>query len=339
MDRVRLPLFILLTFASFHTRADTPMSYMQTFGPAGDPVTRLNWGLTAISCAVCVIIGLLVLLAIFRKRPPAPLDDQGRLPLGRGGNGLSWIYIGVGVSTVVLFAVGIWNAVTLAAVAEPGQKPAFTVEITAHQWWWEARYLGGDPTQIFVTANEIHIPVGQPVLFKLASSDVIHSFWIPRLGGKTDVIPGQVGQTWLQADKPGIYRGQCGEYCGPQHAHMALYVVAQTPQEFAAWRADQLSGAALPAAGQAQRGQDTFMLRCGVCHTVRGTMAQGRLGPDLTHLMSRGMIASGLLDNNAGTLHGWIANPQALKPGTRMPRVLLQPEELHDVVAYLETLK
>ncbi|HEU4708818.1 MAG TPA: cytochrome c oxidase subunit II [Methylophilaceae bacterium] len=315
------------------------MSYLHTYGPAGDPVTRLNWGLIAISCAVSIIIGLLVLLAVFRKRPPASPDAQGRMPLGRGGNGLPWIYIGVGISTVVLFAVGIWNAVTLAAVSEPDRKPAITVEITAHQWWWEARYRGDSPTQIFVTANEIHIPVGQPVLFKLASDDVIHSFWIPQLGGKTDVIPGQVNLAWLQADKPGTYRGQCGEYCGAQHAHMAMYVVAEEPEKFAQWRADQLANAAAPSETQAQLGHDAFIQNCSVCHTVRGTMAQGRLGPDLTHLMSRGTIAAGLLDNNEGSLNGWIANPQALKPGTHMPRILLQPEELHDVVAYLQTLK
>jgi cytochrome c oxidase subunit 2 len=336
---MRLLLFALSASASIRSWADSPMSYMQTFGPAGDPVTRLNWGLTGISIAVSIIIGLLVLLAIFRKRPPAQPDAQGRLPLGRGGKGLSWIYIGVGISAVILFGTTIWNAVTLAAVTKPPVQPDITVEITAHQWWWEARYDSDEPSRVFVTANEIHIPVGKPVLIKLASADVIHSFWVPRLAGKTDVIPGQSGLTWLQADRPGVYRGQCGEYCGAQHAHMALYVVAEEPAQFDRWRASQLQSASSVSSGLPLHGQDTFMLRCGVCHTVRGTSAHGRLGPDLTHLMSRDKIASGTLDNNRGSLSAWVADPQAFKPGTRMPRVLLQPQELQDVVAYLETLK
>ena len=341
MHRILIPLLVSGLAATGTAWAETPMSYMRTFGPAGDPVTRLNWGLTAISVAVTVIIGLLVLLAALRKRPPPQLDAQGRLPLGRGRGGMSWIYVGVAITVLVLLASTIWNVSVLSAVSAPPQQPAFTVEITAHQWWWEVTYPSDSPAQTMTTANEIHIPVGQPVLFKLKSADVIHSFWIPRLGGKTDLIPGRTNQTWLQADRAGRYRGQCAEYCGAQHAHMALYVVAEEPARFAAWRQRQLAAANPVESANAQvaHGSEVFVNHCGVCHTVRGIAAHGRLGPDLTHLMSRATIAAGLLDNNRGNLYGWIANPQGLKSGTRMPRVALSPQELQDVVAYLETLR
>ncbi|GBG12834.1 cytochrome c oxidase subunit II [Novimethylophilus kurashikiensis] len=316
-------------------RAATPMSYLQTFGPAGDPVTRLNWGLMLISIAVCVIIAALVLMGILRRRPPLVADAEGRLPVEKPAGGIRWIYIGVGISTVVLLACAVWTAFTLSAVASPANKTPIEVEIDGHQWWWGATYTGAVPSEEFVTANEVHIPVGQPVRFKLVSTDVIHSFWVPQLGGKTDVIPGQTNYTWLQADRPGVYRGQCGEYCGAQHAHMALYVVAEPQEQFTTWKTAQLAAANESTAP----GAAVFQARCSVCHTVRGTQAHGALGPDLTHLMSRSTIAAGLLPNNAGGLSGWILNPQALKPGTRMPPVGLQPEELHDVVAYLQTLK
>lgn len=334
MDKASAALLVLLIVAT-QAGADAPMSYMQTYGPAADPVTRLNWGLSAISVAVTAIVALLVLIAIFHKRPPISRDEQGRLPVLTTTGGLRWIVIGVSISTAVLLACAIWTAVTLSAVASPATKPPLEIQITAHQWWWEVTYLGTSQSQVITTANEIHIPVGRPVRFKLVSDNVIHSFWIPQLGGKTDVIPGQTNYAWLQADKQGTYRGQCGEYCGAQHAHMALYVVADPPAQFDAWRQAQLK----PALESPSEGQDIFLARCAACHTVRGTPAGGTVGPDLTHLMSRGTLASGLLANNIGNLHGWIANPQALKPGALMPRIALDPQELHSVVAYLETLR
>jgi cytochrome c oxidase subunit 2 len=174
---------------------------------------------------------------------------------------------------------------------------------------------------------------------ELASTDVIHSFWIPQLAGKMDVIPGQTNVMWLQADRPGVYRGQCGEYCGAQHAHMALALVADPPEAYRAWIDGQLREAAAPASATAQRGHDAFVAHCGACHTVRGAGAGGILGPDLTHLMSRRTLAAGLLANTPGNLAAWIADSQALKPGSRMPRLALSGPELASVVAYLETLK
>jgi cytochrome c oxidase subunit 2 len=345
------------------------MNYMRSFGPAVDPVTRLNWGLTTISIAVCVIIAFLVLLAIFRKRPPLQADLDGRLPVGPARGGMAWLYIGIAISTLVLFGSAVWTVLTLSAVAAPPAAAGLALEVTGHQWWWEVKYLSDVPTQAFTTANEIHIPVGTPVRIRLVGDDVIHSFWIPQLTGKTDMIPGQTNFTWLQADKAGSYRGQCGEYCGEQHAHMAMHVIAEDKSRFEAWRQEQLAEAANPdpgavpvsplagvpgpvrassepasmPAGQlhsgALYGSEVFMARCSVCHAVRGTAARGRLGPDLTHVMSRRMIASGTLVNNTGNLSGWVANAQALKPGSRMPPMGLSPQDLHAVVDYLQTLQ
>jgi cytochrome c oxidase subunit 2 len=316
---------------------DSPLNYMRSAGPAVDAVTQLGWGLLIISLLVTVIIAVLLVIAIFRHREKMTVDAQGRMPLGRGAGGLSWIYIGVGISTVVLFASAVWTLLTLSAVASPATKPALTLEVSAHQWWWEVKYLNDEPSQTFVTANEIHIPVGKPVRINVETSDVIHSFWVPQLAGKIDVIPGQHNSTWIQADKPGDYAGQCMEYCGTQHAHMAFHVIAQAPDDFAAWRTQQLAPATT--AGALQGGQLVFMQRCSVCHTVRGTMAGGNLGPDLTHLASRKTIAAGQLPNNTATLAAWITGAQTLKPGCSMPSIQLTAQDLNSVVAYLGSLK
>ena len=328
---------LVLCIAPLVADAAEPMSYLRTFGPAGDPVTRLGWGLGIVALAVCAIVGVLLLAGMLpRVRPPlgrrelAVRDDSG---------GTSWIYIGVGISTLVLLACAIWTMATIAAVAMPAQASETTVQISAAQWWWNVRYLNRDPSRIFTTANEIHIPVGRPVRFELESRDVIHSFWIPRLAGKIDVIPGQTNTLWLQADAPGTYRGQCGEYCGAQHAHMAMWVVADEPRDYIAWSERQLRPAAPPASEALERGQQAFVANCGACHSIRGTPAGGILGPDLTHLMSRGTIAAGLLRNTPGNLAAWIADSQALKPGSRMPSMAIAGNELSAIVSYLQTLQ
>ena len=310
-----------------------PMGYLATFGPRADPATALTWGLMDISIAVVAIVTLLVvagaLLRRVRARGAMPAADRG----GRGG--MAWIVVGCGITVVVLAISMVWTVQVLAQIDSPASKPALAIEITGHQWWWEARYLSDQPGQVFTTANELHIPVGRPVRLTLASADVIHSFWVPALTGKTDTIPGRTNLGWMQADRPGVYRGQCTEYCGEEHAKMALYVVAEPPARFAAWRQAQLQ----PAPGTALPGQAVFEARCGACHTVRGTGAGGVVGPDLTHLMSRSTIASGILPNDTADLSGWIANPQALKPGSAMPATNLNGTQLTQVVAYLETLK
>jgi cytochrome c oxidase subunit II len=331
--RCRSPVSLLALAAPASARA-LPMDYLHTFGPAGDPATHLGWGLGIISVLVTVLIAVLLLLAVFRPRVPA---EARALAVRRDGGGMSWIYIGVGLSIVVLIACAIWTVSTMVAVAMPA-RTALTVHVTAQQWWWDVRYQNDDPSQMFTTANEIHIPVGQPVRFELTSPDVIHSFWIPQLGGKTDVIPAQTNVMWLQADTPGRYRGQCTEYCGAQHAHMAMFVVADTPEDYAAWARAQRAPAAQPASDAMRRGEAEFVAHCSACHAVRGSGAGGIMGPDLTHLMSRKTIAAGLLPNSRGQLLGWVANPQAFKPGTKMPRTDLTGDQLTAIVAYLDTL-
>jgi cytochrome c oxidase subunit 2 len=328
----------VLVLRSGVSHATTPMAYLHTSGPAGDPITHLGWGLGVISVVVVAIIGILLLGAIFRGRARLPPGDD-QLAVQREGGGMAWIYIGVGITAVVLIVCMGWTLVTIAEVSRPPGAPALTVQVTASQWWWALRYTSEQPRRTFTTANEIHIPVGQPVRFELDSADVIHSFWVPRLGGKTDVIPGQTNETWLEADEPGIYRGQCAVFCGADHAWMALQVVAQSPEDFRTWQENQISETPAPASAAAHEGQQVFQAHCAVCHAIRGSDAAGILGPDLTHLMSRQTLAAGVLPNTPGNLAGWIADPQRLKPGAKMPDHIVSGPELTAVLAYLSTLQ
>jgi cytochrome c oxidase subunit 2 len=241
---------------------------------------------------------------------------------------------GVVLPLVLLTALLVY---TLLASTRPvaAGVAAVAIEVRGHQWWWEVHYLDERGALDFVTANEIRIPVGAEVELRLASEDVLHSFWVPPLAGKLDLIPGRVNRMRVRADETGVYRGQCAEYCGGPHALMALYVVAEESERFAAWRAQQRRPRPVVATGnevsdapgdkgaQAQRplqqGEKLFLSRCAVCHTVRGTPARGTLGPDLTHLASRLSIGAGILPNNAGSIAGWIAGNQQLKPGNLMP--------------------
>jgi cytochrome c oxidase subunit 2 len=316
-----------------------PLSYLVSHGPRADPVTPLTWGLLIISIAVVVIIGALVLGGSLGHRTSSQHGPIRRAPLAATGGGLGWLWWGVGISCVPLAVALVWTVAVLAAVDKPRTAPALTIEVTGLQWWWRVRYLNPDPSQVFETANEIHIPVGQPVRVRLIGGDVIHSFWVPQLAGKTDTIPGQTNVTWLQANVPGRYAGQCTEYCGLQHAHMAAFVIADPPEVFEAWRERQLQAAAPAGAGPPAVGEALFVQRCGACHTVRGSAARGVAGPDLTHLMSRATLAAGAVPNTVSGLAGWIANPQALKPGARMPATGLSGRELGQVSAYLETLQ
>jgi cytochrome c oxidase subunit 2 len=327
----------VLVLASGLAHAEAPMAFLRTYGPAGYPVTALGWGLGIISVMVVVIIGILLLAAIFRGRRNMSRAPEA-LAVNRDAGGMSWIYIGVGISSAVLLGCIVWTLVTITAIASPTGTSALTIHVIAHQWWWEVHYVTPHGPS-FTTANEIHIMVGQPVRIELTSADVIHSFWVPQLAGKMDVIPGQTNITWLQADKPGTYRGQCAVFCGAQHAHMALQVIVDKPKQFQAWWNRQGKPAPMPESADARRGQKVFGARCAACHTVRGTSAGGIVGPDLTHLMSRHMLAAGMLPNNRGNLAAWISDPQGIKYGSRMPNLMLSPSELSAVVAYLDTLK
>jgi len=217
--------------------------------------------------------------------------------------------------------------------------PALILDVTAHQWWWGIRYNAKEDSEVFETANEIHIPVGVPVLIRLHADDVIHSFWVPKLSRKETAIPGQTNLSWIEAPAAGRYRGQCSDYCGDQHVNMAFEVVAQPQAAFERWRTAQLAPAPQPASAAQRRGLAVVEYRCGLCHEVRGTRAEAASAPDLTHLLSRRMLAAGTLPNTAGTRLAWIRNGQELKPDNSMPNQYLPGPELLDVAAYLELLK
>jgi cytochrome c oxidase subunit II len=313
--------------------AGTP-SYLRAYGPVAVRQARLGWFLLIVAAAVVAVMGLLVIVATVRRRAPAESD------LLADAGGLGWVLVGgIAVPVVILAAVLVVSTGTLAAVARAPAHPAATIRITGHQWWWEIRYDGSTPDEIFTTANELHLPVGQPVRLELATADVIHSFWVPQLAGKLDLNPGQTNSLWIQADSAGTYHGQCGEYCGLQHAGMALSVVAEPPAQFARWLEAMRQPAPEPAGGDPAAGRQVFTgSACALCHTVRGTEAGGALGPDLTHVAARRTLAAGMLPNRTGELTAWIADPQAVKPGAKMPAVPLGPDELRQIVAYLQTL-
>jgi len=313
---------------------DGAPTYLRTSGYVGDREAALGWVLLVIASAVVVVIAVLVPAAIYRRRP-------GGTDLQREEGGLSWIYIGgIAVPALILIGVTVYSLGVLRAVAMPPSPPAMTVQVIGHTWWWEVHYPGQAPGDLVTVANELHIPVGQPVRLELSTADVIHSFWFPQLAGKTDLIPGQRNVAWIEARTAGTYWGHCAEYCGQQHTNMMMSVVADPPAQFARWLEGQRRPAAEPTAAATDSGRAVFIRSaCAACHTIRGTGAGGALGPDLTHVGSRRTIAAGTLPNNVGNLAGWIGNPQALKPGVIMPAVPLRPAELHAVVSYLHSLQ
>jgi cytochrome c oxidase subunit 2 len=245
------------------------------------------------------------------------------------------------VTTVVLFVFLLYSFSSgRSLTADLSQKNGLSIEVTAHQWWWEVRYDDVDASNVFTTANEIHIPVGVPVTFTLHGGDVIHSFWVPNLGGKKDLIPGKVSTIWLQADKPGVYRGQCAEYCGLQHARMAFWIVADPQDQFNAWRQDQNQTSVQPATDSQRRGQQVFLsATCVMCHAINGTPAGSNVGPNLTHVGSRNTIAAATLSNTREHLARWIVDSQQFKPGNKMPQNNLGQADLDAVVDYLQSLK
>ncbi|HZZ13693.1 MAG TPA: cytochrome c oxidase subunit II [Paraburkholderia sp.] len=313
-----------------------PLNYfLHAAGPAAAPTQRLGWVMTAVAVTVTLIVAGLLVAAIVRRRPAA---HAGSLHGDHGG--MRWIYIGTGISGVALFVMLVDVLFTLESVASPATHPQLTITVTAYDWWWKADYRDDpSPARNFSTANEIHIPVGVPVKVELASADVIHAFWVPQLAGKTQTIPGQTNEQWIQADRPGVYRGQCSQFCGAQHAHMAFEVVAQSAVDFDAWR-DAQGRAAVPLTTQAQvDGAHLFAARCAGCHTIRGTDANGAQAPDLTHLGTRRTLAAGALTNTPEHLLDWVRHAQQIKPEALMPDIALSASEAVALSAYLATLQ
>ncbi|HEX6815254.1 MAG TPA: cytochrome c oxidase subunit II [Gemmatimonadaceae bacterium] len=314
-----------------------PLNVLARDGVTGSSETSLGWFLVIVACAVVLIVTVLVLAAWARSRGRTTRDDA----VFTGSPGMPWItWGGIVIPAIVLVAAFLFTIGTLDAVAAPQRAPAATIQVIGHQWWWEVRYEGAGPSQAVVTANEIHVPVGEPVRLELTTNDVIHSFWVPELAGKTDLIPGQTNTTWIEARHAGVFGGTCGEYCGAQHAHMQLRVIAEPPGQFQQWLTDQRVPAPPAADPAAAEGLRVFMTSgCANCHTIRGTGAGGAVGPDLTHIASRTTIAAGALPNTQANLMGWIVGAPIIKPGSDMPAIPVPSRELQSLAAYLETLK
>ena len=313
------------------------MSHQSVIDPAGHQasgIANLWWFFLALLGAIFVVVIVLTMASLLRaNRPRSTEQTERKLTHVVGAAAVATVLI-----LVALITVSVVTGRATAGNTHPGKH--LVVEVTGNQWWWAIRYPNDDPTRIIVSANEIHVPVGVPVLIRGTSLDVIHSFWIPNLQGKRDLIPSRITTEWFEADKPGRYRGQCAEFCGLQHAHMALWVVAETPGEFESWAAGELQPAPEPSDPWAQRGREVFLRHaCVFCHAIEGTPAAGQVGPDLTHVASRLTIAAGSLPNNKGNLAAWIADPQNIKPGNHMATVPLETEDLQALLDYMETLK
>jgi cytochrome c oxidase subunit 2 len=314
--------------------------WQSVFHPAG-PLANRTAHLLLFATIVATIVYALTLLAAYRaaKRPlgltgPAPLDPQLNQRLERS------VTIGVIATVVTLMVFFLYDLSVGRTLSPIPKKEPLTIRVEGHQWWWSATYSDTGSHGQFSVANEIHIPVGEPVLLQLTAQDVIHSIWVPNLGGKKDLIPGYTQTAWFQADTAGTYRGQCAEFCGLEHAKMAMFVVAEPPDKFAEWVHHQQESAEVPTDSLPDRGRDLFMKgTCVMCHMISGTEAGSQVGPDLTHVASRTMLAAGSIPNTAETLHRWIRDPQAIKPGTRMPASEISENDLNAIVAYVRTLK
>ncbi|PRY20185.1 cytochrome c oxidase subunit II [Pseudosporangium ferrugineum] len=324
--RLSIVLSVLLLAGCARHRQST----LHASGAGAQRIEGLWWLLFWISMAVFAEVMLILGWALWRRRRATATI--------KGGDAIGAITVlGVAVPFVILVAAYGLGLRDLNALAAPREKPDVTVEVIGHQWWWEIHYPDRAGA---VTANEMHIPVGQPVKVRLRTADVQHSFWVPQLMPKTDLIAGKVNETWLQTDRAGTYRAQCAEYCGKQHAFMALMVVAEPRPAFDAW----VAATAQPATGTLttaqQRGRQIFeQSSCASCHTIRGTSAVGEVGPDLTTIGSRWSIGAGAAPNDAGHLGGWIVNSQTIKPGNAMPPQPVAAQDLPDLLSYLQSLK
>jgi cytochrome c oxidase subunit II len=293
----------------------------------------------------CTVVGGAVIAALLLALRNAPRSTEQSAPdikiafaPERSATRSVWV---AGVLSVAgLFGLVVISVLTDRALASLPQKDSLNIQVTAHQWWWDVRYDDPDPSKLFNTANEIHIPVGRTINVTLRSDDVIHSFWVPNLHGKKDLIPGRTGTIQFRADSPGVYRGQCAEFCGYQHAYMAFLVIAEPSDQYEQWAQTQRASAVTPSEALPARGEQVFMSStCVMCHAIQGTSAQARRAPDLTHLGSRTTLAAGTLTNTQAHLTAWISDPQRFKPGVNMPSADLTDDDLQALSAYLSSLR
>jgi cytochrome c oxidase subunit 2 len=308
-------------------------SALDAEGTSAIQLKQLIIGIVGVCSLVWAAVMVILIWTLVRRRRPA------QQPAAARERRLAAAVIAATVTTVIIIAG--FTFASFRTTQALSQEPAdITIAVRGQQWWWELSYVEADPSQSFKTANEIRIPFGRPVKLLLESADVIHSLWVPSLAGKLDLIPGRKNELVLRAERPGIYRGQCAEFCGTQHTHMAIFVIALEPGEYAAWAEAQRRDATKPNDAEAAAGQQVFAAKqCAACHSVRGTAANGTTGPDLTHLADRRTIAAGLFETTRGSLAAWIADPQTLKPGNNMPMVPLNGDELRQLSAYMMSLK
>jgi cytochrome c oxidase subunit 2 len=302
------------------------------------------WHITLAVCSV-VFAGVLaaLLFAVHRSRrgtrDSRSAEGQPTAPGDRPAT-RRWVAGASIASALALAGLVIIDFMTDRALSRLPVADALHIEMTGSQWWWEARYRARDGKPAFAVSNDLHIPVGRPVVVTLQAADVIHTFWVPALHGKKDMLPGRPATIEFRADKAGTYRGQCAEFCGVQHAFMAFGVTAEEPEQFDRWQTQQSAPAASPSDDMATHGRDVFLASsCAGCHTVRGTSATGNLGPDLTHFASRPTIAAGTVPNEPSVVMQWVRDPQSLKTGTTMPPAALQENDLQALVHYLASLK
>ena len=310
-----------------------PPPVLDPAGPYATSVSLLSWILLAMAVAVLLVVLAALYLALF-----------GRPALQRKVGGKTAIWIGgIAFPLVVLTALLIYGLSLTRHLSDPVRGDELRVRITGEMWWWRVAYLDGQGREVIQDANELHIPAGRPVVLELQSADVIHSFWVPRLSGKLDMIPGRRNLLRIQADRPGVFGGQCAEYCGGPHALMGFTVVAHEPSQFARLMQARLTAPTDTARiGPLQnKGAELFQSAgCAACHRIAGTPANGLAGPDLTFVGARRTLGAGILPNNRGTLMGWIGNSQAIKPNNRMPPyTVLTGDQLTALAAYLEAQK
>lgn len=335
--------FTTLGFAAAFAR----LAFAQAGGAAGnmfDPVSTPAQSVMDVSVLVLVICGVIFLIVaglltyvVIRFRRRDVNDDREPAQVyGSNQIEIAWTVIPLLIVVVLTMATA---RVISAIQNRPAPEDAVQVTVVGHQWWWEFRY----PAMGIVTANELHVPQSTATapkltFLKLLSADVAHSFWVPKLAGKTDVIPGRANSMWVEPKQTGTYLGNCAEYCGTQHANMLLRVVVHSPEDFDRWVTQQKTPT--PPDPQVESGRALFLsLSCVNCHAVSGTSAVGTFGPDLSHLMSRDTIGSGMIPNGIPNLRNWIRDPQAIKPGNLMPNMQLNDKELDQVVTYLASLK
>jgi cytochrome c oxidase subunit 2 len=330
-----LPVVVGLPSISLLTACSGVQSSLDPAGAAAQLIADLWWPMLVVATLVTALVLILLLVGVFRAyrhRSARPLSSrQSRNLVIAGG-------IILPLSVTIPFALSSFSiGRTLYA---PPPDNALAIEVIGKRWWWEIHYLDKSGDRIATTANELHVPVGEPIKLLLKSDNVIHSFWVPNIQGKTDMMPGQVNVTSLVADEPGVYRGQCAEYCGAQHALMAFLFVAEPEEEFNAWLEQQAQPALMPETAQAAQGREVFFdAGCASCHSIRGTRAQGDKGPDLTHLAGRRTLAAATVPNRIGHLGGWITDPQHIKPESLMPPTEMPPDDLKALLSYLEGLE